>query len=113
MKRSYSNFHVALVLRSHMSSIWKLSVKPWIRAQGPQKGDLECVTVTATSGRITRNLLLPNHGLHLDQLRASFRKVLSNELVPEILTMLRKDNVVEFPGQFTNHQLFRLGFQRL
>jgi hypothetical protein len=92
MKRSYSNLHVALVLRSLMSGIWKLSVKPWIRTQGPEKGKLESVTVRATSGRITRNILLPNHGLHLDQLRASFRKILSNELVPGILTMLRKDN---------------------
>lgn len=96
-----------------MVGTWKLSAKPWVLAQGPDKGNLECVTITATSGRITRNLLLQNHGLHLDQLKTCFIKVLSNELVPGILATLRKDNVVDFPGHFTNHELFRLGFQRL
>ena len=91
-----------------MSDTYRITVRPHLLREGPDKGHMEYIEFIATSGDYTMGWHETNYG----QLPESFRRLVPAAIADNLIAILRTNEEVTFPGRYTAEQVQSLGSPR-
>lgn len=91
-----------------VSNIYRITARPHLLREGPDKGHMEYVEFIATASDCTINWHETNYG----QLAESFRRLVQSAIADNLIAILRTNEEVTFPGRYTAEQVQSLGSPR-